>query len=677
MSRTKVKDRLSVIEAMDILSSLAEIEGPSEEEKGSHSWLDLDLVDSNEEMIKEAFDTLHHYLERIHAEDITQLKDLQIRAGVGAIAHMLSEAVKKMQKFTPLFKEGFSKEYETLHKYLEAIPDAHEIVKEEKNSVVVEEGQTQRLESFQDLEDFKEDLHYELFYLKNEARQPFHNSECIKRLKLLYDSEKMGENDQMHSKLTLLESKDFQRKAIAILVGVNSLARDFYRSSLSDSENAWVLSLSKALMALMLSSNPQHLLPGEESSKMASDYFADFKSYLREAVTSKEYRSAVAGKMDAQDRRLALLTYKLCSSYFLSTCLQKEIVNLLRAIAGEASHLESGMVYEDVASEDEALRRALQKSPNGPIKKIIGAFLNGEMEQGWDPLMMKNTPSLVFTLVSETKEIPIMRMAAPVYQSSIRRAEIVKEFEAWINPSLIENRKKILLIDLQDSTSSLEYARTEVLKELWENSADKSALSLVRLAKKTDFYFQKDAYKELEEASVFIQNLEQQLEEGDLCGFWIPPELLGHISGFVKGYGSMIHEVFFDKKEHLSCRQRQDFIEIFYAFFSLKLIEWINPDSVVFISKDGLDTAVSSIAALFFCAKHLMAKQKFSEQDRDFIFWILYGAPLLVRERALHKQEALRCIHFLETFEKGSAKHRDVLLNKGAGKHGFIQDVKI
>jgi hypothetical protein len=106
-------------------------------------------------------------------------------------------------------------------------------------------------------------------------------------------------------------------------------------------------------------------------------------------------------------------------------------------------------------------------------------------------------------------------------------------------------------------------------------------------------------------------------------------------------------------------------------------MEWIDPDLVIFVSKDGLDAAVSSLANLFFCIKKQVSKKDLSAQDRDFILWILYGPVLMIRERALHKQEALRTEHFLQTFEQGCEKNSANWQKMSKEMKEFILDVDV
>lgn len=682
MSRLRTKERISIIEAMDILSSLSEVDSKisflSESDKDAEAlhparWLNEDQIQENEELVKEAFEAVRYYFEQIHKKHQGHFGDPQVQKGIEAVVFILQEAKEKIIQFTGLFKRGFSvkdlfelKEYKSMMEHLERLilPNLSGIEKKIKNrkkeeffkeSLIEEE-----VESFEDLEDIKSDLRYELFFIKKDNGKPFYDQECMRRLQLLYDFEKGEESHHpMLSNLRLLEAKDFQKRAIAILVGTDSLVRDFYKVAFKEKDNAWASSLSKALMSLMLAATPQTVANQDASSKTACGYFSDFRGYLRDAVNTGEYKKfLLKEKTTSAERRFSLLTHKLCSSYFLSISVQKEITAFLKDLAG--LHKKHIPTSELLQLEDAALREILHKIPNGPIKKIISAFLKGDFEDGWDPLAQNNAPSHIFQFALQGKQVSVLNMPAPLRQRNLKEAKVVEEFNTFLEKCLIKEESKVLLIDLQDSTSLEDHARVVALQGLLENK--EHTLAILRLAKHTDFYFQKNEYHNEEQADVFMDHLEEQLLIGGACGFAYPKQCeRGFLKGFTLKASQFIHEVFFSKKKTLSIRERQDFIEIFYAFFLVKVAEIEKPDYIIFTSKDGLDTSVSSGAEFFFSVKSLFLDHVLKQKDQDFLLWLLYAPVLMLRERVIHKVDAERVMHFMQTLESGIAKNSGLL----------------
>lgn len=665
----KTKDRLSVIEAMDILTSLSEIDAKFSFSEGHFDardlhpsrWLEEDGIEENEEMICEAFESIRHYLEQMHKKQLKQFSDPQIQKGIEAILTILTEAREKLVQFTGLFKRGITannlssvKEYKQLMDCIESrilphLPKKKSFIHEEEEVLLDEQEQTLLGE---ELEEIKQDEQYDLFYIKKENGHPFYDQDCLRKLQLLYDFEKMGEDsNHLLKDLRIIEAKDFQKRAVAILVGVDSLAREFYKVVQKGKSSVWGSALSKALMSLMLAATPHSVPAHGEVARTSGDYFSDFHGYLREALTSSEYQMcAQEEKLTGSERKFALLTHKLCSFYFLSISLEKEMASFLKELINYKEM--KAPTSEILEHEDRALREKLHRTPNGPIKKIVGAFLNGNFQEGWDPLAQGYVPTQVFSCIAKKKKVHILHMAAPVVQRKVHEARVVKEFATFIDECVHAENKKMLIVDLQDITSFTEHARVSALQGLLENR--RAYISILRLAKQTDFYFQKNEYQGLSKAKDFLEAFKEQILIGGACGFAFPKSWnQKETINFIDTGCTFIHEIFFGNKKDLSSSERQGFIEIFYAFLTLKTIDLESPDYVAFVSKDGLDSAVCFGSEMFFAMKMFFCKHNLEQKDQDFIFWWLYAPVLMLRERITHKVEADRVLHFMHRIEKG------------------------
>jgi|GEM_PF-5373174 len=698
MSRLKTKERISIIEAVDILSSISEMQSKvivsdelSSEKDALHPerWGDFERVSENEELLKDVFDAVLYYFEQMESKHSLNLSDPSVQKGVEAILAILKESTEKLVKFTPLFNRGGVvpslselKEYKELIAFLDenVIPRLKKaknkrVLKEESES---EETEKEDIECKEDLEEIKNDFRYEFFYLKKENGSPFYDEECIRRLHLLYDFEKMGEeSDEIVSNLKICEGKDFQKRAIAILVGADSLVRDFYKVAFQEKNNNWASSISKALMSLMLAATPHNLPSGTKIPKTASEYFSDFRGYLREAVDSFEYkRYSSASEGTSLEHKFALLTNKLCASYFLSACMEKEIVPFLKKLMGIGK--KKLAASELLAKEDEGLREALHTMQGGPVKKIISAFLSGDFEEGWDPLAQQKTPCKIFNFKMNGDKVDVLHMPAPFKQTHLNKAIPAEEFIAFLEGYVREEKKSILFVDLQDSTSAEERARTTALDAFLESFDD--TVSILRLPKKTDFYLQKNGYENGSNPKLFIKHLMQFVEIGGAEGFAFPKVWKkGELKSFTGECCSFVHECFFSSKKDLTVIERRDFLEIFYACLLLKTAELESPGYIAFVSKDGLDSAVSVGVEFFFVLKSLFFDHIIEEKDGDFLFWLLYAPVLTLRERAIHKSEAERVIRFMERIERAISKNGPAL-KKGLGalyKRGLITDVEI
>jgi hypothetical protein len=713
MKRSKVKEKISILDAVDYLSSLAEIDitlsrkASVLKENGTlhpQRWLDQNLVKANEELVIEVFIAVHDYLRDLCEKHPEHLEDLQIRKGVRSIVLLLEEAIEKIEKFTELFKEDLNldnishlKECQELQEYVfsHVSPHIGDLKErwEDDLGVYEEDLIGVQKKGLRDLEDVKEDRFYDLFYLKKEDKKPFYDYDLIRRLKLLYDFEHVEELDEeKHSfvRIRQLQDKDFQQKASSVLQQVSHLMSSFYKDSMKAKGNSLVSALNKALMALMLASNPRNVQANqspiaagseeEESwtsylyAKSTSEYFSDFHRYLRESLHSSEYRKIAQTKGEGKDPLFHvcfLLVHKLCASYFLTLSLQKDMVAFIRKMiqvgsektkAPHTKEMESS-VWKELIWEDHSIRAVFQRHPKGPIRRVIEAFLSGEVAKGWDPLSHKNTPSHLFSILQQNKELCFLRMPAPLKQTTILRAEVVEEFEEFLKGCLLEEKqKKFLLVNLLDRTFWEDHTRSEALEQLERKEEFAKVVSIIGLPKKTDFYFQRDSYITLDDAASFKEQLFQQFEAREQCGFHWPKLKEEESDAFASKSIEMIHTIFFGKKKALTSFERQDFIEIFYFFLSLKAIDLFRPDYMAFTCKDGIDTGAASLAGFFSCYRMLFSAKPWKEEEKDLLLWILYAPALFFRERAIQKDELLRLVNAMLRFQEGASEKRSELL---------------
>ncbi len=680
MKSVYTKQELSILDAVDLLSSMAEIdvtlslEGGFPEPNSLHPlrWVDPNYASYQEEVIKDVFQSVKKYLEQIYEKDSARLKDPQIQYGVRALMSLLGEALEKVNKFTPLFKkEGSSfdvKEYRDLQEfYVSAIkpylPAEEDIEEnwEEQLGIQADKLLEIQKKGVYDLEDVRKDRNYELFFLRKEDGKPFYDYDMIRRLKLLYDFDQIvkdSEGEDFFRKCAILQDREFQGMALGILKGLSHLMHEFYREALKHKGNTLVASMSKALMALMLCANPRNRLEESVSEKGAADYFEDFHHYLRQALSSPEYRQMEGAKpqsANAFQMAVYLLVHKLCSSYFLNVNSQKEIASLVRRIIQAGESLvepadQKSSWWDTLSHEDAQIRAVFKQRPSGPVTKIVEAFIEYDIEKGWDPFSHKNVPIQIFGFSREGKEVSCLRMPVPLKQTSIQEASVVEEFKGFIKSLSMEDPpQSFLLVNLQDRTGWEEHARSLCIEEM---DVQENNCFIFSLPKNTDFYWQKEPYAQLKDANLFIGQLKEQVEGGGQCGFYFPKNWKKEdLLGFVSLASREIHEHFFGKKTELSVEERRDFIEIFYFFLVLKCIDVLDPRWVSFSCKDGIDIGIAASAAFFSCLRLLISDLPWKDEEEDFLLWILYTPALFLRKRAIQSEHLYRSISAIIAFQ--------------------------
>ena len=119
MQFRKGHGELSVIEAVDNLSNMAELDLSIPEEKAAQeertedqiseqmhalSWRDPTYYAYNRERVKDTFRTVLKYMQELYEKDKGQLRDVETQRGIQALMVLAGEAAQKIDKFTDIFK---------------------------------------------------------------------------------------------------------------------------------------------------------------------------------------------------------------------------------------------------------------------------------------------------------------------------------------------------------------------------------------------------------------------------------------------------------------------------------------------------------------------------------------------------------------------------------------------
>ncbi len=684
MIKPKLQGELTVMEAVDYLSSMAEIDL---HESGGDRWLDRDLAEQNREVIKETFRVLHHYLRHLYEKNRDQLKDLDTQKGIQAIMVLAGEAAQKLDTFTSLFKgkEGTGSvtklpDYQQLQKfYLTAI------VQKFRETVPIEEdwqaewnpdeaeALDKEKQGLKDLETVRSDREYELFFIKKEDSRPYFDSNLLRHIRLLGDFDESlidptGEDPFLRVKI--IQDRDVHSSAKEILKLARPYIDEFYKEAMHYKGMHFVSVLNKVLMALMLCANGRNLMQNT-NGKSCILYYADFHSYLRAALASSEYKKFVSssnGQAGKFAHVLINLSHALCCFFFTRISMHKEAVELIHRLiargAGSAPALsKTHSIWDHLLEDDERIRRLLKHYPNGPLLKALDALNEGDQLKGFDPINQGNLPHQLFNFSYEDQHVTCLRLPCPTFQEYIQKSQAIDEFRGLLRYMGSElNAQKHLLINLQDRTSWQEHMRCSSMEKLQKEAEFVKTLYVVTLPKNTEFYLQSTSYENLHQSDLFIQQFQEQIASGEVCGFYFPPTLkMQELKSFTARAMSLIHRHFFSGKNTLTRKNRLDFIEIFYHFLILELIDLLKPDSISFTCKDAIDQGVAASAGFYAFLKILSGLRTWSKEDRDFLLWMLYTPALTIRERAIDLQKLHRLIQAMATFQaEVEAQHKAI-----------------
>jgi len=662
----KKRGRITVLEAVDNLSHLADL---NVEQKEETEWTDPAKVQENQDAIRETFRTLTAYLQHLYQKEREELGNPQTQKGIQAMMQLAGEAVDKVGKYTKLFKGAHTRD--------ESIPEFQQLqqfylskvfskVKHEKPAEAWEDAGSERemedeRQALKDLEAVQQDDEYELFYIYKEDGTPFFTPQLLRHIRMVgnFDESLMSkDHEDMLRRMEVILDRDLHVSAQEILAEATDLIERFYKEALQHRDQEGPAALSKAVMALMLAANPKNLLHNTHV-KPCVDYFIDFETYLRRAVESADYhqwRTLPPEKITPFKSLCLKLAHYLCNALFLRSGARHEIMSFIRDVV-ENRAVELPTLWGTLSSVDTALRAELRKYPSGPLMKILKVFRYEEEKKGFDPLIQKNPPSHIFNISSEMTHTSIVHLPCPVHQELIDRVTITPEFKGYLR-SLV-NRKH-LYINLQDRTSWKEHARSSAIEELSKQGEFTEVLHVVTLAKHTDFYHQINDYAEIANAKEFCKLCETQINSGTECGFYYPQGLI--TPKIVQGLVGFVYEQFFHQKPGFSRKERLDFIEILYFFLILRILDAQNPDVVSFSDKDGVDAGAAMAASFYGFARMISTMKPWTEEDKNFFLFAFFGSALLIRHRSIDPLVLQRALSALDHFETVMKEKRDTVL---------------
>lgn len=690
MKKGTKKGTLTVLEAMEELSRFAELDEKKAVSELSESWTDPSQRESNQEKVKETFRVLHSYLRQVYDKGAKEAESTETSKGVQALMIMANEAAEKIDRCTALFKGLHGGGGVTHLKEFQDLQDfyLHKIKKKFHASLAKEEaweaewgGGEVDLHDIQrrglkDLETVKRDKEYELFFIRKEDGNPFFSRNLLRHIKLVgkFDEtlvEVTGEDP--FAAIKTIEDRTAHNAAREIMSGLHNIFEPFVKEAMLTRESPLVCSVTKAMMALMLASNPRNFLQNTEN-KYVAKYFHDFVYFIREAVRGETYARAIEQPYDqlsSATKHALKIIHHMAGWLFTRQAHANETAVFLKTLFAKASYKHPLTtignnplwVWHSLLEEDEYFRQFLSQYPNGPLMKTLDIMKEGDEHEGFDPLYQMNLPHILFRASQGDIDFDVLRLPSPTWQKQINQAEVVPEFMAFLRGlAAAPTKRKFLVINLQNRTSWNEHARCVALEDLQKKTEFSDVLYVANFPKETEFYSQAGIYENLEDAKAFKDLLIEQVESGESCGYVFPHAIQkSEILSFAKKASTMIHETVFGGKKVLTRKNRLDFIELFYYCLALKLIELVRPSYFSFTCKDAIDTSAVTTAGLYAFLKILSDEPTWRVEDKELLYRFLYQGALLRRERAVEHTNLHRFVSACSVLQAEMEDKKDKL----------------
>ena len=112
-----------------------------------------------------------------------------------------------------------------------------------------------------------------------------------------------------------------------------------------------------------------------------------------------------------------------------------------------------------------------------------------------------------------------------------------------------------------------------------------------------------------------------------------------------------LHAHFFKKSQTLSEEQRKHFVALAHLYIELKCLEFFKPHFLIHGSKDGLDYSATHTATLI-AFIGVGQQRAWGSSEIEALFNLLFVPALIVRERALFKEEGERLCSLIKLMEK-------------------------
>ncbi len=674
-------ENLSVLEELDLqdpfrLGISEDIHLVSDEEQYPHMQV---VTSQNMEDVKNiaaiSFSRLLTYFQELVEEGETDWESPKVRKGIEAIMDIVGGAARKLH----LLQGGAEQEklslteYEALEAYYVSkvqplLEGKGEVTKSwEKDWIKNSQSLLMDTENLgaQDFEAIIRDRVYELFSIHDSSGKPFFDASSIRKIKVFRETDgsfDISADEDPFVRMNFLIDKDLNGAAMQILSLCTDSITKYYKSKIRKKELEFVRLVHYAIMALMLAGNSRNTLE-HRPIKSAHKYFEDFLFFLGKALAHPEYMKWIAYPETQNEPKIRILMGLVQDlSYALFTrkdAAPQEIQGLIKRLIrkGKEGVEVGGETIGRLLRERDAVDGYLTHFPNGPIMKILDR-LKEQSENDFSffsPIKQDNYPYHLFSVKEGRKELHFLRIPSPTIQSQIAKATLLPEFQAFLY-ELKERNEKLLMIHLQDKNSWVEEARCKTIENYAKQVDFAEFFLLLTLPKETHFYHQIGEFLAMDDAESFFDHFKEEIHLPENFGFTFPQAEKQSIR-YLERILPEIHELFFDKKEELSRKERLDFIEITYLFLMVESMAQCTPKYISFTSKDSIDKGPPEAAMIYFFSLLLEGK-KIEEKDYDRMRWIIYAPALKYRERAPDSRDLYRIFSALALMEERKKDHK-------------------
>lgn len=281
--------------------------------------------------------------------------------------------------------------------------------------------------------------------------------------------------------------------------------------------------------------------------------------------------------------------------------------------------------------------------------------LRGTLNISFDPNMQTNVPYVLADVaVGQNNSCRLLRMGTPTIEGFVGEATVVPEFSAFLD-GLETEGKQHLYISLQSpipKAMGSEIGRHKALVAEAETKHSNTLL-MCSLAQDSDFYKHPMGKDDVPSVDFRAELLRRMTQEPEVGGFYFSPALRDKLPNLnhqmERLFDAVLENVFFGSAQ-LSLKDRQDFIEVFYAFLSLYLVNATGVATANITCKDAIDRASKGNTLLLQLAAVVSGKEKDLEIQR-VIQTTCHAPAFLVKKRPIVRKRMQRLLPVLQRFQ--------------------------
>ncbi|WP_284442346.1 calcium-binding protein [Chlamydia gallinacea] len=501
------------------------------------------------------------------------------------------------------------------------------------------------------LVEVKQDRSYELFYMSDEENKRFYTDTLTQ---IICKQGKLHETAYEGDPLikTVLWHSEEVHHIVSSLVFTNDMSmRIFYKSALSNLEIEAVEKTHNAVMALFFSRYKETIVINNPTKDNIS-YFHDFLYFLRQAWKALSSTTTQEELIEKQSHQLvSALSNGLFESKLMFTEAARYLYFHIQVHPKEENRksLLSGQYIKEMYDD---LYRFLSKYPNGPLFKAIDRLLEPRAI-AFDPIILGMLPSWEGTLKLGDKSIRIIRSPSPITQGSILYATCNEEFLGFLTAKEYL-QETTLVLNIQNRTSRKDRARSRVIEESIEGISRTYVFSFPEpeelLKSLENIHGEQETFFE-----IFSTLKEEFHNSGSLSLFSIPKIVQEDMHQFLDYSLDILKDTLFSKKKILFKKDKLLLLHMVAYLTVFKLIELINPNNLLVISKDGLDYASVFIAGFSFFSNG----NDWDEHKLKLLLVKILTPTLVARDRLVFVQH----IELLSKFVNCLRKNRQNLSN--------------